>query len=96
MASIPHDPDAVLEYGFDYSTWLEADETIEDATWTLSPTGVGALEKATVHEESITDGKCVVWLQGGVEGVVYLATCHITTSAGRQDDRTLKIRVKQR
>jgi len=96
MASIPHDPNAVLEYGWDYTSWLESDETIDDAVWTISPTGEGALVKSTVHDESITDGKCVVWLQGGVVGVVYSATCHITTSAGRQDDRTLKIRVKQR
>jgi len=91
-----HDPEAVLDYGFDFTTWLQAGETITAAVWTLPTVGIGAVTKSLVHPESITDGKCVVWLQGGVDDQNYLAVCHITTSAGRQDDRSLILRVKHR
>ena len=89
------DSDAVLDYLFDWAAstngngatdWLSAGETIADHTITAT-TGL------TVDSSSLanTAASVVVWLSGGTVGNSYDVTCHITTSAGREDDRTIKI-----
>jgi hypothetical protein len=96
------DPDAVLDYKFDWapltngvsgaaSDWLQSGETISDHTITAT-TGI------TVDSSSITDSNTsvTVWLSGGTAGTDYSIVCHITTSAEREDDRTIFIRVEQR
>lgn len=84
------DPAAILPFAIDWTDWEvgEAD-TITDATWTV-PT---ALTKET---ELFADGIATVWLSGGTAGVTYECVCHVTTSGGREDERTLRIRVENR
>lgn len=83
------DPQAVLDYVFDWTDWLETDETITAHTVTVS-TGL------TLDSSTEAAGKVTLWLSGGTADQVYPVTCHITTNAGRQDDRTILIRVVQR
>lgn len=85
------DPSAVLDYKFDWSDWLEASETITAAT-------VTAAAGLTVDSSSITDSSTSVtaWLSAGTVGTRYSVVCHITTSADREDDRTIAIRVVER
>lgn len=85
------DPDAVLDYKFDWSDWLASGETI--STHTITPeTGI------TVDSSSITDTNTsvTVWLSAGTAGNVYDVACLITTSASRTDERTIKITCRQR
>jgi len=83
------DPEAVLDYGFDWSDWLADGETISTSTWTV-PTGI------TKDSDSKTDTVTTIWLSGGTAGKSYRVTNHIVTSAGRQDDRSLIIKVMER
>lgn len=100
------DPDAVLDYKFDWkphtngtpggtSDWLASGETISTATITISPTGTGALTK---DSDSLTDTNTsvTVWLSAGVDDVNYLVACKIVTSAGRTDERTITVYVRNR
>lgn len=85
------DPDAVLDYRFDWSDWLETGDAI--ATHTVSAdTGI------TVDSSSITDSSTsvTVWLSGGTVGATYDVACLIVTSAGRTDERTVSVRVLER
>lgn len=95
-----HDPDARLDYRFDWraltngygtSNWLATGETIVDTT-------VTADAGLTVDSSSVVsdDTAVVVWLSGGAVGGRYYVTCHIVTSAGREDDRTITIYGMQR
>lgn len=88
-ASWDKDPDAVLDYGLDWSDWLANSETITGSTWTPSA-GI------TVESNSSTGSATTVWLSGGVAGLPYTVVNHITTNQGRQDDRTITIRVRER
>ena len=83
------DPDAVLDWKFDWYNWLTNGETISTSTFIVTP-------GLTVNSTSNTGSAATVWLSGGRTGQAYLVTNRITTSAGRTDDRSITIRVKDR
>lgn len=82
------DPDAVLDYELDWTPWLGLD-TIVISTWTV-PTGI------TKDSDTNTPTSATIWLSGGTVGTKYDLTNHITTAAGREDDRTITISIKQK
>lgn len=89
--SFEHDPDARLDYTWDWSEWLAPLETVQSSTVTV--------ETGMIVDGSpiILDGvKVVAFLQGGTLGQIYRATCHIVTSVGRQDDKSIVINVRQK
>lgn len=81
------DPDAVLDFVVDWTSWLQASETISTSTF-IVPAGI------TKNSESNTSLKATVWLSGGTNGNVYRLVNRITTNQGRTNDRTLEIRVE--
>jgi len=83
------DPSAVLDYAFDWTEWLATGETITDHTITAD-TGI------TVDSSTESDGKIIVWLSGGTAGINYKVACLVETSAGRTDERTIWITVRER
>lgn len=89
MSTFLHDPQAVLDYTFDWSTWLGDGETIT-ATTVTGETGI------TVGVVTNDASTVTAWLSGGTAGTSYRVVCHVTTSDGRQDDRTLRLSVTER
>jgi hypothetical protein len=103
MAKYIKDPDAVLDYRWDWKAatngtgrtdWLADGETI--STYTVSvPAGTGGLvldsDETTNNATSVT-----AWLSAGVAGTDYPVACHIVTSAGREDERTIVVQVRER
>lgn len=92
------DPDADLDYEMDWAggapgPWLATGETISTSTWT-APAGltVGTGGQAPSHDTTTT----TVWLLGGTVDKTYRVVNRITTSAGRVDDRSIWIKVRQR
>lgn len=82
------DPAATLEYVFDWTAFLGTD-TISVAVVTV-PAGITKVSEATAA------GKVTVWLLGGTVGQSYTVTCKVTTVAGRIDERSLLIRVRDK
>ena len=82
------DPAAVLDYTVNWETWLEED-AISTATWTV-PSGL------TKDSDAKSTTIATVWLSGGTVGENYEVICHIVSVAGREDDRTIRINVRQR
>lgn len=89
MTTWVKDSDAVLDWQYDWSSWLETGETIDSYVIT-------AETDITAANDSETGGKVTVWLSGGTAGENYDVACRITTSAGRTDERTITIRVRER
>lgn len=83
------DPDANLDYVWDWSKWLTADETISNVAWIVAE----GITKGTTFND---DSTATIWLSGGTVGDSYAITCRITTDQGRIDDRTKTIKVKAR
>jgi hypothetical protein len=82
------DPSAVLDYAWDWATWLGVD-TIAESTVTA---GSGL----TLDSSSNTTTKVTAWLSGGTAGVEYDVTCRVVTAGGRTDERTIAVRVEER
>lgn len=81
------DPDAVLDYTVDWAAWLD-DDTISVSTWTAE-SGI------EIADDSSTDTTATVFVSGGTVGERYAVTNHIVTAGGREDDRTLTIRIRE-
>lgn len=86
---VQKDPNAVLDYVFDWSGWLPEGDQILTATVT-APTGL------VVDSVITTTTKVTAWLSGGTAGSRYDVVCHITTADLRTEDRTLRVEVRQR
>ena len=82
------DPNANLDYEWDWTDWLAVGETITAHTIT-PPTGI------TVGTHAVAGSKVVAWLTG-VVGTKGRVVCHIVTSAGRTDDRSITVTVQDR
>ena len=92
-ATILKDKDAVLDYIFDWTAWLDdVADTIATKTVT-TPTVSGQI---TIDSSSIIGKTVVAWISDGTEGQTYSVTCHIVTAQGREDDRTIYIKIKER
>lgn len=93
-----HDPDATLPYQWDFAvpdllgrTWLGS-ETITDATVTTTADGVVITD--VIHDD--TKVSATVSTPAAIPGTMVQLTCHITTSGGKVDDRTMLVRIKDR
>lgn len=85
------DPAAVLDYTLDWDAedWLGADTITGTPVWTV-PSGL------TKDSQSNTTTTATAWLSGGTADQDYDVACKITTTAGRTDERTIRIQVRNR
>ena len=84
-----HAPLAKLDYGFDWTLWLEDGETISTSSWEVS----SGLTKS--NEQNLL-GVTSVFVEGGVINTRYKLVNSIVTSVGRKDSRTITLFCKQR
>lgn len=83
------DPNDDLDYSFNWSSWLQTNESINSVTVVASP-GI------TVGTTSFTGSTSTAWLSGGVagaSGTPYKVTHTIVTNQGRTKNLTMTIRV---
>lgn len=93
--SIIKHPDAVLDYGFDWSDWLESGETIVSSDWDV-PSGLVEDTDSDHVPGGFDDITTSIWLSGGVLGEDCDVVNDIITSEGRKDSRTVTIKVRSR
>jgi hypothetical protein len=96
------DPSAILDWAFLWADWLAATETISTATVTAT-TGITVVSSEInaapleLNGETQRVGSVVtVWLSGGIVDTTYIGSCRIQTSAGRVDERSFSIVVRDR
>lgn len=84
------DPGATLDYSIDWAAlgWLVGADTVASGVWTL-PSGL------TFVSDTHSPTSTTVWLEGGVAGNDYDVVCHVTTVGGREDERLLRLEVRQ-
>jgi hypothetical protein len=85
------DPAAVLDYGMDWSDWLDEGETIV-GTPTVVPSPAGLTISAITQADGVVSWR----VSGGTLGADYIVTCGIETSLGRREERSVRYRVAER
>lgn len=83
-------PGDVIDYGFDWTEFIEAGETIVTSTWA---SGSSAL---TLSGAQVSSGVTSVIASGGTLGTSVFITNTITTSESRTIQRAIKLIIKVR
>jgi hypothetical protein len=90
MAIYKKDPDAILDYTFDWTAYLlPLIDTISTVTFVLS-SGI------TKVSQSNTTTKATAFISGGTLDATETLTCRIVTAGGRTDDRTISLKIVNR
>lgn len=102
---IDKDPDAVLDYTFDWTSWLVLDGLVQDRivskVLTVAPDAGAIVVNTSVIVDSVSnptllDAMVTVFVRGGRIGVKEPLACKITTLAGRVDERTVYLKILER
>ena len=93
MTLLLKDPDAVLDYAVDWAADYLDGDTLNASTWSVSPDEPGGV---AVVASSFEPGLAVVQAGGGLAGRVYRLTNHVVLVSGREDKRSILLRVEKR
>jgi hypothetical protein len=87
------DPGAVLDYAVDWGAeYLDGDAIVE-SSFAVAPVESGGAEiTGTNFDDKVT----VVTVAGGIAGHQYSLINHVVMQSGREDERTIVLRVEQR
>ena len=85
----PKDPDSNIDYGVNWSSWLQDGEIIVASEWIVPDGLIGGFE-------SFSDSNAAIFLTGGTVGITYTLTNRITTNQNRIEDRSMLIECKQK
>lgn len=88
-ANFSKDPEAVLDYQLDWSSWLPAGDTIATSTWVVP---VGITKNSDTKDATTT----TIWLSGGTEGTLYQLVNRVVTTEGRTEDQTVVVMITSR
>ena len=86
------DPDAILDYTFNWSPWLNTGDSIQSGSFIITGQDSDLVQSGT----DIKDRAAVVLLSGGTVGNIYSITSRIITVDGLKDDRTKTITISER
>lgn len=93
MSFLLKDPSAILDYSVDWGAEYLGGDAIADSSWQVAPVEAGG---ATVVGSEFDFTTATVKAGGGVPGHQYRLTNHVVTVSGREDERTIVLRVEQR
>lgn len=80
------DPSATFDYTIDWSSIIESNDFITSSTWDI-PDGLTLGTGA--QAPSFNDTNTTFWISGGITGVKYTVTNHITLNSGIEDDEDI-------
>lgn len=93
MSFLLKDPEAVIDYAVDWGTDYLSGDALLDSSWSVSPNEPGG---ATITGSQFDLLTTTVQVAGGVTGKIYRVTNHVTTASGREDSRSIILRVEKR
>jgi hypothetical protein len=93
MAFLLKDPAASLDYVVDWGAEYLDGDAIAASSWSVSPDEPGG---ASIAGSSFDLLVSTVQVAGGLPGKIYQITNHVTTASGREDSRSITLRVEKR
>ena len=93
MSFLLKDPEAVLDYAIDWGAEYLSGDALAASSWLVSPVEP---DGASVAGSSFDLLVSTVQVAGGRPGRIYRVTNHVTTANGREDSRSIMLRVEKR
>lgn len=102
VAEEPKDPNAIVDYVIDLKALTNGNGTenyLEDAETISTIDSITTDDVALVVDSSIlaaANTQIVIWLSGGTLNATHLVTARFTTSMSRTDDRSFRLKIRER
>jgi hypothetical protein len=93
MTLLLKDPEALLDYSVDWGADYLAGDVLTESGWTVSPAEAGGVTIAGSRFDLLMS---TVTVGGGAPGRLYRLTNHVVTAEGREDSRSIMLRVEKR
>lgn len=93
MTLLLKDPEATLDYSVDWGCEYLAGDVLAASDWAISPVEEGGLVIVGNQFDLLA---ATVQVAGGKAGRIYRLTNHVVTVEGREDRRSIMIRVEKR
>jgi hypothetical protein len=93
MSFLLKDPEAVLDYAIDWGAEYLSGDALADSSWSIHPEEPGGAAIAGSQFDLLVT---TVQVAGGINGKIYRVTNHVTTASGREDSRSIILRVEKR
>ena len=93
MTLLLKDPAALLDYAVDWGADYLSDDTVAASVWSVDPDEPGGV---TVAGSDAAPTTTSVTVSGGIAGRIYRLVNHVTLLSGREDQRSIVLRVEPR
>ncbi len=93
MTLLLKDPEATLDYSVDWGAEYLTGDVLTESSWTVSPAEAGGV---TIVGNQFDLLMSTVQVGGGIAGRIYRLTNHVVTAEGRDDSRSIVLRVEKR
>ena len=93
MTLLLKDPAALLDYAVDWGADYTNDDQVALSEWRIEPQEDGGMSVLNAEHELTRTSVTVL---GGIAGRVYRLINHATFVSGREDQRSIVVRVEQR
>ena len=93
MTLLLKDPEAVLDYAVDWGAEYLSGDVLTESSWTVSPAETGGVSIVSNRFDLLVS---TVQVGGGIAGRLYRMTNHVVTAEGREDSRSIMLRVEKR
>ena len=93
MTLLLKDPEATLDYSVDWGADYLSGDALADSGWTVIPDEPGGVTVVSDRFDLLT---ATVEVEGGIAGRLYRLTNHVVTVEGREDNRSIMLRVEKR
>ena len=93
MTLLLKDPGATLDYSVDWGADYLTGDVLTESSWTVSPAEPAGVSIVSSRFDLLAS---TVEVGGGQPGRIYRLTNHVVTAAGREDSRSIMLRVEKR
>ena len=93
---ISKDPEARLQYSFQWNQWLESGDTLASVVYSHNARRNDPAPLILHNSGIVSDTITFAEFSGGVENRTYVVECKITTGSGLVDSRQFRINVEKR
>ena len=93
MSFLLKDPEAALDYAVDWGAEYLSGDALQASSWSVSPEEPGG---AIIAGSQFDLRHATVQVAGGEAGKIYRLTNQVTTVSGREDSRSIMLRVEKR